>query len=273
MRYFRLRAGPRAQVSPILPPIPVPQRTHTMTELQRLLATLKRRLKARGLTYRDVALTLGLSEPSVKRLFSSGRISLDRLARVCELLDSSLAELALEAVSAAPRLSRLERRQESALVSDSRLLLVATCALNHWQFEDMVSRYRLDEAECIRHLLRLERMDLISLLPGNRIRINVARDFDWLPDGPIERYFSEHGRQDFLSGAFDGQEEAAFFVHGMLTRPAQARFNEQLRRLRQSFASLHDESLSAPLAERHGTAMLLALREWEPEAFASLRRP
>lgn len=244
-----------------------------MTELQQLLATVKRLLKANGLAYRDVARALGLSEASVKRLFSTGNLTLERLAEICALLDITLAELTQAAVAATPRLSRLDEKLEGELVSDPKLLLVAVCALNHWRLADIVARYRLDEAECLRCLLRLDRMRLIDLLPGNRIRINVTRDFDWRPGGPIERYFAGRGRDDFLAGAFDGEHEAVFFVHGMLTRDARAQFMAQLAKLRRQFAALHDESQHAAIGERRGTAMLLALREWEAPDFAGLRRP
>lgn len=243
-----------------------------MTELQQLLATVKRLLKARGLAYRDVARALDLSEASVKRLFSSGNLSLERLAQVCALLDMTLAELTQAAAAGTPRLSRLDEKQEAELVSDPKLLLVAVCALNHWHLADMVAHYRLDEAQTLRCLLRLDRMRLIDLLPGNRIRVNVSRDFDWRPGGPIERYFAGRGRDDFLAGDFDGEHEAVFFVHGMLTAEARARFMAQLAKLRRQFASLHDESQHAAIGERRGTAMLLALREWEPPDFAALRR-
>lgn len=244
-----------------------------MTEIQQLLATVKRLLKASGLTYRDVANATNLSEASVKRLFSTGNVSLDRLVKLCAMLDMTLTELTQEAEASVPRLSRLDESQEAELVSDQKLLLVAVCALNHWRLADIVENYRLNEVECLQRLLRLDRMRLIDLLPGNRIRINVTRDFDWLPGGPIEGYFACHGRDDFLSGAFDGNDESIFFVHGMLTPEARKQFTAQLRKLRRQFASLHDESQHTAIGERHGTAMLLALREWEPPAFHELRRP
>jgi transcriptional regulator with XRE-family HTH domain len=247
-------------------------RGNIMTELQRLLATIKRQLKARGLAYRDVAVALEVSEPSVKRLFSSGRITLERLMALCSLLDLSLAELTQLAAASAPRLQELDSGQEAELVSDPRLLLVATCVLNHWAASDIVAHYRLSEAECVQRLVRLDRMRLIDLLPGNRIRINVVRDFDWLPDGPIRRYFRERGQADFLAGDFGREGESMFFVHGMLTPEAKARLQIQLQRLRRTFAGLHDESQEAALGQRRGTGLLLALREWEPPDFAQLRR-
>jgi transcriptional regulator with XRE-family HTH domain len=243
-----------------------------MNETRQLLSTLKRVLKARGLNYGDVATALGLSEPSVKRVFSNGRITVERLSALCGLVDMTLAELTQEATASVPRLGRLTEKQEAELVSDPGLLLVAVCALNHWRVSDIVARYRFDEAQCLRHLLRLDHMRLIDLLPGNRIRINVTRDFDWLPGGPIERQFAGHGRDDFLAGAFDSKHDAVFFVHGMLTPEARAQFQAQLTKLRRSFASLHEESQHAAIGERRGTAMLLALREWEPPDFARLRR-
>jgi transcriptional regulator with XRE-family HTH domain len=244
-----------------------------MTELTLILTTIKRQLKARGMTYRDVARALDLSEPSVKRLFSTGRITLERLAVLCSLLGLTLAELTREAVESIAKMSQLEAAQEAELVSDTKLLLVATCALNHWNIASITRHYRLTESECLQCLLRLDRMRLIDLLPGNRIRINVARDFDWLPDGPIRRYFRERGQNDFLAGDFAPEGESVFFAHGMLTAEARNQFQIQLRQLRQRFAALHDESTRAAIGQRRGMGLLLALREWEPPDFAELRRP
>ena len=42
-----------------------------MQETAKLLAALKQALRARGLTYADVAEALGVAESSVKRLFST----------------------------------------------------------------------------------------------------------------------------------------------------------------------------------------------------------
>lgn len=102
-----------------------------MTEIHRLLATVKRQLKLRGLTYRQVGEALALSEPSVKRLFSTGSLTLERLAQLTRLLDMSLAELVQEVASEQAPLSHLSVQQEQELVSDTALLLVAVCVLNH----------------------------------------------------------------------------------------------------------------------------------------------
>lgn len=243
-----------------------------MSEISQIVATLKRQLKLQGLTYRDVAAALGLSEPSVKRLFAGEQFTLERVVEICSLLGFTLAEIAHEAQDGQRRLRTLSAEQESELVGDDKLLLVAVCALNHWRLADMLAAYQLSEAECVQHLLRLDRLGLIALLPGNRIRLNVARDFDWLPDGPIRMHFRGQGMPDFVAGGFDGAGETLDFAHGMLTESARAKLQDELRQVRARFAQLHEDSLAAPLAQRRGSGLLLALREWEPAAFARLRR-
>ena len=58
-----------------------------------LVDALKRVLKARGLTYADIARGLDLSEASVKRIFSKRDFTLERLDEVCRLAGIDFAEL------------------------------------------------------------------------------------------------------------------------------------------------------------------------------------
>ncbi|GAB7129479.1 helix-turn-helix transcriptional regulator [Silvimonas sp. JCM 19000] len=243
-----------------------------MAELDQLVSTLKRHLKSQGYTYRRLGEVLKLSEPSVKRMFASRRMGVDRLIEISNLLGFTLAELAQEAVVGENQLQLLSEAQERELVSEIPLLLVAVCALNHWEMADIVHVYQMSEHECIRLLVRLDRLRLIHFLPGNRIRLNVTRNFDWLPDGPIRSFFRQKGLPDFLRGDFAGADEVLAFSHGMLSADALTRMHAEIRKLRQRFAELHQESLETPLARRQGTGLLLAMRGWELAAFGNLRR-
>lgn len=243
-----------------------------MSEIGQLVRALKKRLKLQGITYRELASALGVSEPSVKRMFSTRRFTLERLVEISNILGFTLAELAQEAAVDERLVHTLSEVQESELVSDRKLLLVAICSLNHWTVKDIVATYRLTEAECIQRLAQLDRLRLIVLLPGNRIRLNVARDFDWRVRGPIRRFFREQGLHDFMGSDFAQDDEMMAFSHAMLTDAAIAKVLAELRKLRQRFAELHEESLAAPLAKRRGYGMLLAMRGWEIAAFGELRR-
>jgi transcriptional regulator with XRE-family HTH domain len=242
-----------------------------MQETAKLLATLKHALRARGLTYADVGEALGVAESSVKRLFSTGRFTLDRFERICKLAGLSVAELARESEAAQARPRQLTRAQEAELVADPRLLLVAVCVLNHIPAAAILDLYELNEAELVRCLTRLDSLGLIELQAGNRVRLAIDREFTWLPEGPIAQYFATELRADFLDPRHRAERQERF-LHGLLTESALAELNERLASLRHDFARLHEASRRAPLESRSGQVLFLASGPWEPRGFEALRR-
>ena len=243
-----------------------------MNDAERLVSALKRLLKQHGITYRQVAAALGVSEPSVKRMFSRGTFTLERLVQVAALLEMSLAEVTHAADHDQPRLRTLTEAQEKELVVDPALVLVAACVLNNLTPTEVTTTYSLTHAECLKRLLKLDRLGLITLMPGDRVRLNVARDFDWLPDGPIQRFFRKAQHDDFLASDFRAEGEDQYFVYGMLSDAARTRLHSHLRKLRDEFAELHRESMRLPFADRTSICLLVAQRHWEPRIFASMRR-
>lgn len=243
-----------------------------MSQTEQLVDALKRLLKARGVTYNQVAAHLGLSEPSVKRQLARRRLQLHTLEAICDLLAIDLAELVRAADATQPRLHQLSAAQEADLIADPRRLLVAVCVLNLMSLEQIVAKYRLSRAECIAQLLRLDRLQFIELLADNRVKLKIARDFGWLPDGPIQRYFRDRVQTEFLDARFTQAGEFLRFAHAMLTPAANLRFQQRLARLLQEFAELHKDGQDTPAEERYGTSLLIAMRPWELAAFDSLRR-
>ncbi|TIU85390.1 MAG: helix-turn-helix transcriptional regulator, partial [Mesorhizobium sp.] len=55
-----------------------------------IFEALKRTLKAKGLTYRTLAERMGVSEPTVKRIFHEKNCKLDRLMEICVAADVEL---------------------------------------------------------------------------------------------------------------------------------------------------------------------------------------
>ncbi|WP_336366113.1 helix-turn-helix domain-containing protein [Marinobacter sp. C2H3] len=243
-----------------------------MAQTAAIVTELKRQLRAHGLTYQDVAEALGLSEASVKRLFSERQFSLKRLDQVCALMGMDISDLVRNLAPEA-RIEKLTLSQEQELVSDIRLLLVAVCALNRWRYADILAHYTLAEPELIQCLARLDRMGILELLPGNRIKVLVTHDFTWQANGPIQRFFESEVQQDFLRCRFNGPGELRLFVSGMLSPRSNDTLQQKLRRLALDFRHCHDEDQALPLDQRYGVSLLLAMRPWEIDAFEALRRP
>jgi DNA-binding Xre family transcriptional regulator len=243
-----------------------------MAQANALIGALKQVLKSRSVRYVDLARQLGISEASVKRVFAKRSFTLERLDRICGALSIEITDLAKMVEHEAERVSQLTLEQEREIVADPKLMLVAVHALNHWSLDEIVDRYTISKAECTRLLVRLDRLRIIDLLPNNRIRVIVGRNFSWRPDGPLQRWFRDQLEGNFFGSRFDGRGEHLAFVSGMLSRNSNAVIQQHVRRLEAEFTELHNQDAGLPLDERFGTSMLVAMRPWIPEMFKKMQR-
>jgi transcriptional regulator with XRE-family HTH domain len=237
-----------------------------------LVDVLKRELRTRGVTYAQVARKLGLSEASVKRMFSRRDFTLKRLDQVCQLTQADFSDLARTLNREESLVSQLTPDQEKEIASSIKLFLVAVCVLNHVPASQIIEIYDVSQAECIQLLAKLDRIGFIRLLPGNRIRLLVSRDFAWLPDGPIQRFFKQHAHGDFVRSRFDSPDEYFVAVNGMLSAGSRAVIVGRLKRIAREFSDLHNEDVRLPPSQRLNMTMLVAIRHWELQAFTELRR-
>ena len=241
-----------------------------MAQSQALVQTLKQALRSARITYADIAAHLGMSEANVKRLFATQSFTLLRLEAVCGMMNMDLGDLFSLHEAARERIHHLTRQQEQELVSDSRLLLVAVCVRNRLDFDEILSGYRLTEPEIIRCLARLDHLGLIELLPGNRIKLLIDENFDWLRDGPIEGFYQQQIQGQFLDAAFGADVELRQFQFGLLGEGACRIMKKKLRELAREFTELHRTDLNLPLDKRYNVGLLLAMRPWELSTFKSL---
>ena len=244
-----------------------------MPQTAALVDALKSELRARKLTYAQVASHLAMSEASVKRMFSRNEFTLERIDAICAFLGVEFTDLA-RTLGGAPdgEVSRLTELQEKELVADPKLMLVALCTLAQMPFERIVSDYELSEAECVKLLLRLDRLKFIELLPGNRIRLLASRAFAWIPDGPIQRLFKAQLSQDFLKSSFGGEQDTLVLVNGTVSKATAAMLHARLRRVASDLAEKRIDDAKLPTTERVPLTLLVAARPWEPEYLARYRR-
>lgn len=243
-----------------------------MSTTHDLIIALKQELKIAKMTYADLAVAMGMAESSVKRMLAKGDMSLSRIDDICRALKLDFAELARRVADAQPLLREMTQLQERTVVADKKLLLIAICVLSQWTLEQIVSAYRVSEAECVKYLAQLDRIGIIELRPLNRYRLMLAKTFRWHPHGPVMNYFRENALQDYFSGGFDGPGEGMLLVHGSVSRTLAPVFMERLQRVAQDFAQQHQTDQKLNERDREGYTLVLAMRSWEFQAFGLLRR-
>ena len=243
-----------------------------MTTAIALVEALKRELRARNVTYAHVAKALDLSEASVKRLFSQQDFTLERIDRICTLAGVEFAELTRSLEREQQTIASLTQKQEEEIVGDPKLMLVALLAMNQWSFERILAVYELTEAELIGLLTRLDRLAIIALQAGNRIKPRIAKTFSWLPDGPMQRYFKSQAAREFLDAKFDGPNELMLVVNGRLTQASAQQVATRLKRVAREFGELHAEDTAHPFDARQGVTLVVAVRPWVLASFVTMQR-
>ncbi|MDT9001730.1 helix-turn-helix transcriptional regulator [Paucibacter sp. APW11] len=240
---------------------------------QSLIEVIKAELKLAGISYAELAVALGLSESSVKRMFAAGgEMPLSRVDEICRVLKTDFATLSRQVAERQPLRRELTLAQERAVIADAKLLLMAICCLSQWTMEQVLATYRISEAEATRYLVELDRLGIIELKPLNRYKLQVAKTFRWRPNGPVMHFFREHVMADYFSGGFDGDGELLTLVHGQLGHGAARELKERLQRAAEDFARQHLLDQKLPESEKRQYTLIIGMRSWLFEHFRHLQR-
>lgn len=243
-----------------------------MPQVHSLFTALKTELKSRGVTYQGVADHIGLTEASVKRMFSQEDISLKRLDSICQLLEIDLSQLTGTNDADTRALKVLTEAQELEIVSDERQLAVSFLVLNGWTYDELLKYFNFSEPELIQRLAKLDKLKLIDLLPRNRIKLRVAPNFTWQKNGPIQKFFVAYFESPFMANQFDGEHDYLRFLSGMYSPLTCSTILKKLTDLAAEIDQMNQQDRDLPIEDRVPFGVLLAIRPWHAEFFEKMRR-
>jgi len=242
-----------------------------MSAASRFVEALKKSVRARGLTYAELARRLGLSEASIKRMFSRGTFTLARIEEVLAAVDLDLYEVA-RLTRTADGGAALTQEQEIGLAKDERLLAVFWLVWNGWTFDEILGDFSITRTELTIAFARLEKLKLIEWGPRERARLLVPRDFVWRPGGPAKKAYGRRAMGEFLEARFDAPLEMLRFETREVSAESAAAFKRRLERLVAEFNEAADADSALPSARRVAVALLTACRPWQFSAVSTLKR-
>ncbi len=240
----------------------------------RIINSLKRVMKSRQVTYRELAQRIHLSEASVKRIFSRATLTLARLDDICQALDIGLGELvriSSEQSTDAPETLTLD--QEKALAADRNLLACFYLLANGRSGRDVSVELGVDERAVRRWMVRLDALRLIEMRSKLRARTRAASVIAWRRDGPLRLLYEKQVRQEFLQAPFALAGEALHFLSAELSEASSKVLLRKMERMAGEFRDLAELDRTVPAKEKRSMAALLAVRPWVFSLFASLRAP
>ncbi len=244
-----------------------------MPQSSELIKALKKQLRASGITYQQVADSLDLSEASVKRLFSEESFTLQRLESIALLAGLEISDLVMLAQKNRQQLETLTPEQEEEIAADLVLLMVTVSVINGFSYQDLLSYFELSEHECIQKLAKLDRLGLLDLLPGNRIKLRISPNFRWQRNGAIQKFFQEKVEKEFFSSRFEDEREKLLVLNGLFSPASNKLLQELMDQFSHEFNDLHRKDSALPIGKKFGTTVVFALREWQYNLFADYVKP
>jgi DNA-binding Xre family transcriptional regulator len=233
---------------------------------------LKQILRTKGLSYRELAKGIGMSEAAVKRAFSERAFSLKRIEEICEFLKLSTHDL-LDTDSSSEALSRvLTEAQELALASDEKLMCFFYLLASGHSLTRIKGRYRFTEPEITRNLIALDRVRLIRLDPGNRFKLLVEQDFYWPKGGVLEAYYSREIRRDFAEHPFSGARTFELFAAGALSDASLNLVRRRLQELEDDVRKMIRLDRRYQESETSNITIYCAFRPWTLPLMKKYRR-
>lgn len=204
---------------------------------------LRHALKAKGMTYKQLAEGLGISELSVKRLFRDKDCKLSRLLEICDLLDIQFDDLIDMQKRARPLPVFLPEAVEAALAKDLMLFNLLIHLICDETVEDILQNSPLTEPELYLYLRQLEELGVIELLTNNRIRLLVATPIRWRLHGALANAIKA-ANQNFIGKCFEeeGSEQYDFLTGSrVMTEQSMAAIRTQLQALFREFNRLSSQ--------------------------------
>lgn len=237
-----------------------------------LISTLKRVLKTRGVTYAELAGRIDLSEASVKRLFSQGTFTLERLEQICSILEIDVFELAKLARGEQARAQQLTVKQEQALAKDRVLLGMFYLAYNGWQIDDIVAQYEFTRPQVFSLLRKLDGIGVLDLLAGDQVRMKVSRNLRLRRRGPIELAYGRAVVGEFLRPEFDQVGGMFRFEFRELSNASTEVLKRKLERLADEVHEFAELDSMLPSTERQTIGVAVGLRPWTVSMVSGLPR-
>lgn len=236
---------------------------------EQLVLSLKSALKAKGVSYKELARLLSLSEASVKRIFSTGSFSLDRFLEICEVARIPPESL-FSLISGMSNQEHEYTVEQEAFFSESpQHLAFFDLLLKGETPRQIAKKHNLSEVQMQKFLRDLEKLDLVDWLPQDKIKLRTARNVRWRKGGPLKRKLLPLAKDEFLKDAFDGSNSENRFLLIDLSDRNQMKLKIRIQELVEELSKDSSIDLVAK-SKRETIGLFLAYRPWN---FSLLKTP
>lgn len=192
-----------------------------LTEIQKVL---KRIIKAKGLTYSDLAALMDLSESGIKKMLTSNDLSFNRIKSICEALEVGFADVIAEVNESEVREEQFTDAQERFFLKNQDYFhFFWKLVVERDSLEKIKRENTLNDKQISKYLTKLDSFNIIELHPNNRIKIPRRESKRWVGTGPLTQKVQKDWGSSLWNEAiqknFNEEDGAHTFVRHLKLSP------------------------------------------------------
>lgn len=197
-----------------------------------VIQLLKTKLRQRKISYQELADGLDIPLSTLKKWFSAKDGSFSRLTKICKIIDIPMNLLLKEIEDQNVRTVTMSKELQNAFMKDLTLFKVfwGLC-YERLSNDEVMERFSLPEKDLKRILLKLDRLKLIVLDVGDKVKVPKLRPIHWNFSGPFMKMLEK----DWVNGIL--QDTAGPELHFFqLLDESEVEFFQDLRKLEEKYA-------------------------------------
>ncbi|NRA65368.1 MAG: helix-turn-helix transcriptional regulator [Pseudobacteriovorax sp.] len=173
-----------------------------------LTANIKKIVKNRHLTYRQLADKIGISESGLKKILNGQDASFGRLIDICRALAVPLSELLTMEKEWQPHSITFTEKQQELLLDDELALKVFFLAGYDDLCVEGIERYlNLTRTTLYSVLRKLDEVGLVQWLPDDEIKFPRDGIVLWVEQGELVRQIKRNWGEELLNDGIEAEPE------------------------------------------------------------------
>lgn len=191
-----------------------------LSQYEHVMSKVKALLKARKITYIQLASRLGLSESGLKKVLNARDGSFERITEISRELGVALSDLLEEKSSEIYPVSFTPAQQELFLKTPLAFEVFWKLVYERRTLEAITTAKKMEPKEIAKILRALDSLDLVQWKPGGKVRVPDVVPVSWVGDGPfLRKIFREwsHRFIDTMAGPERHPDRCFFFRYLQMT--------------------------------------------------------
>jgi len=182
-------------------------------ETKELMAALKARCKAIGVTQEELATKLGVSLPTLKRWFAGTGVALENVFQLLNALDITLNDIVSVLPHVITKTFTYTQKQEDFFLSNLEYLSYFDQLIQGKSPKQIERSFKISARATRKYLKELEIIGLIEVHPHDKVKLCVHGEPVWRENGKLALALREKAIAEYIRSTASRRDDLTLFLH------------------------------------------------------------